>query len=65
MAAAKKSRFSAVTEAGYHYPDGFICLGEAVQLNDEEAERGLASGQLAPTPEPPKPAPKVPKNEES
>lgn len=49
-ATPKPRRYSAVTEAGFHFPDGFIPLGHNATLTDEQAERGLAAGLLAPTP---------------
>lgn len=61
----KKTRYSAVTEAGYGYPDGFVALGESALLTETEAERGIASGQLAPTPEAPKKTGTKPETEET
>lgn len=42
--------YTAITEAGFHHPDGFVALGQSIALTDEQAERGLAAGLLAPTP---------------
>lgn len=47
---AKKLQYSAVGVTPYHYPDGVIVPGQTALLTDSEAERGLASGQIALTP---------------
>ena len=70
MPADKNVRYTAVTEAGYHYPAGYIALSQSVPLTEDEAERGLAAGLLAPTPEAPEPpepakAAPAPENEEN
>lgn len=48
---AAKKKYTAITEAGYGYTEGSMALGEVRALTEAEAERGLASGALARTPE--------------
>jgi hypothetical protein len=51
--------YSAITALPYHYPGGVIAPGQSAELSDDDAARGLASGQIVLSPQPkaaPKPA---------
>lgn len=50
--------YSAVLDP-YHYPGGVIAVGESVELSDEDAARGLASGAIVVTPVASQDAPKT------
>lgn len=45
----KTTAYSAV-RGPYHYAGGVIVPGESVELTEEEAARGLASGAIVETP---------------
>lgn len=52
------------SEAPYTHDSGTVCLGDVVELTDDEAARGLASGQLVPAQAPEIAPPQVPETEE-
>lgn len=54
---APKKSYSAIAGQPYHYPGGVLVPGQSADLSDEEAARGLASGQIAPTTQAKKAAP--------
>jgi hypothetical protein len=45
-------RYSVISGAGFHHPDGFVPLGGTIELTDEQAERGLAAALICLTPVP-------------
>lgn len=41
-------KFIGVSDVPYTHDGGTVCLGDVVDLSEDEAARGMASGQIVP-----------------